>query len=206
MSTRRRFVPLAALIVSATSAFAQAPAYHVSARYTVGGEGGWDYLTVDAAAHRLYVSHATHVQVLSLDSGTVVGDIANTPGVHGIALAPDLKRGFVSSGRDSSVTIFDLRTLATISRINVGARNPDAIVYDAVSSVTAVHEDAPDRYTVVQTIPTRRGARTIALDERTHRLYLPTAEFGPPPPPTTAQPRPRPTIVPGSFMVLVLER
>src|ERR1700683_3516959 len=95
----------------------------------VGGDGGWDYLTADTAARRLYVSHATHVVVLDLDSGKVVGDIPDTPGVHGIALAPQLNRGFISNGRENTVTIFDLKTLKAITKVKAG-ENPDAILYD----------------------------------------------------------------------------
>ena len=97
--------------------------------YKIGGDGGWDYLTADAAARRLYISRGTHVIVLDLDSGKLVGDIADTPGVHGIALAPELGRGFVSNGREGTVSIFDIKTLATISKVKAG-ENPDAILYD----------------------------------------------------------------------------
>ena len=108
---------------------ASGPGYKVVNTYKLGGEGGWDYLTADAAARRLYISRATHVIVLDLDSGKPVGDIADTPGVHGIALAPELGRGFVSNGREGTVSIFDLKTLATSSKVKVG-ENPDAILYD----------------------------------------------------------------------------
>ena len=90
--------------------------YHVTGEIKIGGEGGWDYLTVDSAARRLYVSHATHVVVVDLDAGKVVGDIPDTPGVHGIAIAPELNRGFISNGRGNNVTIFDLKTLKPIGR------------------------------------------------------------------------------------------
>jgi len=111
---------------------AAATGYHVTGTIHVGGEGGWDYLTVDSAAHRLYVSHATHVVVVDLDAGKVVGDIPDTPGVHGIALAPALNRGFISNGRGNDVTIFDLKTLQVVSKTPAG-ENPDAIRFDAVS-------------------------------------------------------------------------
>ena len=97
--------------------------------YKIGGDGGWDYLTADAAARRLYISRSTHVIVLDLDSGKNVGDIADTPGVHGIALAPELGRGFTSNGREGTVSVFDLKSLATSSKIKVG-QGPDAILYD----------------------------------------------------------------------------
>ena len=107
----------------------QTPTYVVVSKYEVGGEGGWDYLTVDPDAHRLYVSHSTHVAVLDTTTGKVVGDIPNTPGVHGIALVPSLGKGYVSDGRDNAVTVFDLKSLATLGKISVGG-NPDAIVYE----------------------------------------------------------------------------
>jgi len=106
--------------------------YHIVGEIKVGGEGGWDYLTVDSAARRLYVSHATHVVVIDLDANKVVGDIPNTPGVHGIAVAPELNRGFISNGRGNNVTIFDLKTLQSVGTAATG-ENPDSIRYDAVS-------------------------------------------------------------------------
>ena len=104
------------------------PTYHVARRVALGGEGGWDYLTADSAAHRLYVTHATLVLVVDTDRDSVVGDIPNTAGVHGVALAPELGRGYVSDGRDSTVTVFDLKTLAVVSRLKVTGP-PDAILY-----------------------------------------------------------------------------
>jgi DNA-binding beta-propeller fold protein YncE len=106
--------------------------YHIVGEIKLGGEGGWDYLTVDSAARRLYVSHATHVVVVDLDANKVVGDIPNTPGVHGIAIAPALNRGFVSNGRGNNVTIFDVKTLAVLGTVPTG-ENPDSIRFDAVS-------------------------------------------------------------------------
>ncbi len=116
-------------VISALFLLALSPPYGVVAKYVIGGEGGWDYLTVDPDAHRLYVSHATHVAVLDSRTGAVVGDIPNTPGVHGIALVPRRGKGYVSDGRDDTVTVFDLKTLKTLGKIPVGA-NPDAIVYE----------------------------------------------------------------------------
>jgi DNA-binding beta-propeller fold protein YncE len=333
-----------ALLAAVAPAAAQTPQpYHVARQITLGGEGFWDYLGIDTVARRLYVSHGTRVEVVDLVRDTAMGFIPNTPGVHGIAIANELGRGFTSDGRDSAVTIFDLKTLATIGTVNVGARNPDAILYDPASRrvftmnggsgnataidaasgmvagvvalngrpefgvadgrgmiyvniedssaivafnartlriearwplapcegpsglamdrahrrlfagcgnglmavldadnghvvttlpigrgvdanrfdpgtgfafascgrdsvLTVVHEDDPDHYTVVANVPTRLGARTMEVDPTTHRVFLSTAQFGPAPAPTPERPRPRPTIVPGSFMVLVLER
>jgi DNA-binding beta-propeller fold protein YncE len=99
---------------------------------SVSGDEGWDYLAVDAAARRVYISHGSHVVVMDADSYAVVGDIPDTQGVHGIALADDLGRGFVSDGHANMATIFDLKSLQTIGTVKTGT-NPDAIVYDAVT-------------------------------------------------------------------------
>src|SRR6266481_718230 len=108
--------------------------YHQVAKWDVGGDGGWDYLTFDPAGKRLFISRGTHVMVVDPYKGTVVGDIANTPGVHGIALAQDLGKGYTSNGRENTVTVFDLKTLKETARIKLeGAENPDAILYDAAS-------------------------------------------------------------------------
>jgi DNA-binding beta-propeller fold protein YncE len=331
---------LTLLISTAAAAVAAAgPGYKVVNTYNVGGDGGWDYLTADADARRLYISRATHVIVLDLDSGKTVGDIADTPGVHGIALAPELGRGFVSNGREGTVSIFDLKTLATSSKVKVGD-NPDAILYDPATKrvftfngksqdstaidatngkvlgtikldgkpefaasdgkgmvfvniedkseltaidanklevktkwplapcqepsglsmdkknrrlfvgcdnkmmavvdadsgkvlstpaigdgvdatafddgtglafascgegvLTVVQKESSDKYTVAETVPTQSGARTLALDSKTHNVYVVTAKFGPPPAATAENPHPRRTILPDSFVVLVL--
>src|SRR5579884_1109957 len=106
--------------------------YKIVREIKIGGEGGWDYLTMDSSARRLYVSHATHVAVVDPDSGKVVGDIPDTQGVHGIAIAADANRGFTSNGRSNNVTIFDRSTLKIISQVKTG-ENPDSIVYEPVS-------------------------------------------------------------------------
>jgi DNA-binding beta-propeller fold protein YncE len=120
------------LIIVSVAAVAWAAAgsgYHVVTTWKVGGEGGWDYLTADSDARRLYLSRGTRVMVLDADSGKSIAEIPDTPGVHGIALAPDLGRGFTSNGREGTVSIFDIKTLALITKVKVGD-NPDAILYD----------------------------------------------------------------------------
>jgi YVTN family beta-propeller protein len=312
--------------------------YHLLKQIEIGGEGGWDYLFVDSSGHRLYISHATKVVVVDIDSDTVAGEIANTNGVHGIAVADDLGRGFISDGRDNSVTIFDLKTLKTLGTVKTG-KNPDAIIYDGATkrvfafnggsgdttvidaatgniaatialggkpefatsdgkgrvfvniedksdvvaidsrkltvtqrwpiapgeeasgmaidrkshrlfivcsnkkmivlnfdngkvisdlpigsgpdaagfdpdtklafssngegTLTIVREESADKFSVVDTVTTQRGARTMTVDAKTHKIYLPTAKFGPTPAPTAERPRPRPSIIPNSFVVLV---
>jgi DNA-binding beta-propeller fold protein YncE len=124
----------ALLLTTVVSVAAAAPAggYHVAKKLPIGGEGGWDYLIADSDARRLYVSHGTQVEVLDLDSGAVVGKVPDTPGVHGIALAPEINRGFVSAGRANKVKIFDLKTLAVLGEVETG-QNPDCIIYDPAS-------------------------------------------------------------------------
>ena len=94
-----------------------------------GGEGGWDYLNVDSQARRIYISRGDHVDVVDADTGSKIGTIPNTPGVHGIALAPRLGRGFTSNGREGTVTIFDIKSLKEIGRVQVGT-GPDCSMYD----------------------------------------------------------------------------
>jgi DNA-binding beta-propeller fold protein YncE len=109
-----------------------ADGYKVTKKIPIPGQGGWDYLTVDESARRLYVSHGTRVNVLDVDSGEIVGSIP-TVGVHGIAVAPEFGRGFVSDGKASKVLIFDLKTIKVVQEVVVG-KNPDAIIYDPASS------------------------------------------------------------------------
>ena len=320
-------------------ALAAGPGYHVITTYKVSGEGGWDYLTADSDARRVYISRGTHVMVLDADSGKSVGDIADTPGVHGIALAPELGRGFTSNGREGTVSIFDIKTLTTSSKVKVGD-NPDAILYDPATKrvftfngrsqdstaidaasgkvlgtikldgkpefaasdakgevfvniedkselvaidpnklevkakwplapceepsglsidrknrrlfvgcgnkmmaivdadsgkvlatpaigegvdattfdaetglafascgegvLTVVKEESPDKFSVAENVPTKRGARTLALDAKTHNVFVVTADFGPRPEATADNPHPRPPMLPDSFVVLVV--
>lgn len=136
--------------------------YHIVARWPIDGPGKWDYLTVDPARHRLFVSRATHVQVVDLESGKLVGDIANTSGVHGIALAYDLNRGFTSNGKADSVTVFDLKTLATVGEIKISGHGPDAILYDASSKRVFTFNGHSNNATVIDG-GSAREVGTIAL-------------------------------------------
>ena len=148
-------------LLPAMLAMAAPTGYHVLGDVKIGGEGGWDYLTVDSAARRLYVSHATHVAVVDVDAGKVVGDIPDTQGVHGIALAPELNRGFTSNGRANSVTIFDLKTLKAIGQVATG-ENPDSIRYDAVSGRVFTFNGRSNNSTAIDA-KTGKVAGTIAL-------------------------------------------
>jgi YVTN family beta-propeller protein len=148
---------LAALLGTATLAVA-APAanYQLAQTYVLGGSGGWDYLTYDAATNRLFISRGTHVMVVDPSTGKIVGDVPNTPGVHGIALAPEVGKGFTSNGTDATVTVFNLTTLATIATIQTGAKNPDGIAYDPASSRVFTFNGGSNDATVID-------ARTNAI-------------------------------------------
>jgi hypothetical protein len=110
--------------------------YQFIAKIDIGGNGFWDYASVDSAARRLYVSNGTRVVVIDLDTNAIVGEVADTPGVHGFAIAPELGLGFASNGRENKASIVDLKTLATTRKVDTGA-NPDAILY--VPSVQEVY-------------------------------------------------------------------
>jgi DNA-binding beta-propeller fold protein YncE len=315
--------------------------YHLIKKVKLGGEGGWDYLTVDPAGRRLFISRGTHVMVVDADEGKVVGDIPDTSGVHGIALVPEMNKGFTSNGKTATVTIFDMKTLKALGEATTD-KNPDAIIYDPASkrvftfnggadsataidaatgktvgtvalgggpefaasdakghvfvnledksqlvkfdpltlkvektwplapcespsglaidaeheilivgchnkmmafvdgnsghvigtvpigqgvdanrfdpatgfafascgdgTVTVAHEDSPDKFSVVDTIQTQRGARTMSLDKSNHNLYLVSADFGATPAATPEHPRPRPPIVPDTFTLLIFGR
>ena len=313
--------------------------YHVSRHIAIGGEGGWDYLTVDQTLRRLFVSHGTEVDVVNLVSGKKVGTIDKLEGVHGIAIAQDLGRGYISNGRSNTVTVFELSTLNRVADWKTTGDGPDAILYDrathrvftfnghgknatvfdaktgdvvatialdsvpefavargdgtvflnledknevaeidaknakvvrhwsiapcqspsglaydtkherlfsvcenkmmaisdaragkvmttvpigagpdgaafdpknqlafssngADGTITVVREVTPDKFEVADTVTTARGARTIAIDEQSRHLYLPTAKLGATPAPTPDHPRPRPAIEPGTFEVI----
>ncbi|HYR84917.1 MAG TPA: YncE family protein [Terriglobia bacterium] len=125
----RKLFLLAVLLVT-VSAIAAGTGYHILKEIKVGGEGGWDYLTMDSAARRLYVSHTNKVNVIDPDAGKVVGEIPDTQGVHGIAIASALNRGFTSNGRGNNVTIFDLKTLKPIGTPVMTGENPDSIRFE----------------------------------------------------------------------------
>jgi DNA-binding beta-propeller fold protein YncE len=315
--------------------------YHLIKKVKLGGEGGWDYLTVDPASRRLYISRGTHVMVVDADEGKVLGDIPNTPGVHGIALVAEMNKGFTSNGKSATSTIFDMKALQPLGEAKTD-KDPDAIIYDPASkrvftfngdassataidaatgkavgavalgggpefaasdgkghvfvnlvdksqlvkfdpvtlkvektwplapcespsglaidaeheilvvgchnkmmafvdgnsgqvigtvpigqgvdanrfdaetglafascgdgTVTVAHEDSPDKFSVVDTITTQRGARTMELDPSNHNLYLVSADFGATPAATPEHPRPRPAIVPDTFTLLIFGR
>jgi YVTN family beta-propeller protein len=317
---------------------AGASTYQIAQKLPLGGDGGWDYLSVDSASHLLYLSRATHVAIVDTVSGKIVGDIGDTPGVHGIAIADDLGRGYISAGKADRVKVFDLQTRKTLASIAVGAK-PDAILYEKTTrqvfafnghshnvsvidtatdkvvdtialggapefaradgagnifvniedknelvaldaktrkptarwplpgcdgptglaldaahhrsfsvcanavmtilntqtgkgvatlpigkgvdgadfdvesqnafsangegTLTIVHEADPDHFAVTQTLPTAQGARTVAIDTKTHAVFLPSANFGAASR-SLLDAHPKPPILPGSFFVLAI--
>jgi YVTN family beta-propeller protein len=144
----------------------------------IGGEGGWDYLSVDTAGRRLYVSHATKVIVVDVDKDAVAGEIAPAPGVHGIALAPDLGRGFVSNGRESTVSVVDLKTLQIVATVKTG-ENPDAILYEPVHKEVYAFNGRGRSATVFDaktgevraTIPLPGKPEFAVFDEKAGRIF-----------------------------------
>ncbi|MDB5283839.1 MAG: hypothetical protein JWO06_2914, partial [Bacteroidota bacterium] len=319
-----------------------AQSYKIAGKIPVEGEGGWDYLVADAATGRLFVSHGNVVNVVDAKSGKLIHTIPDTKGVHGIALAPELNKGFISNGRDSSVTVFNLTTYEVVALVYVTGKNPDAILYDPFSkkvfvfngrtsnvtvidaksnavvgtiplpgkpefavtneagkvyvniedknqivvidantlkaeqiwpiapgesasglaidnknhrlfavcdnkmmvvvnadsgkvvttvpigegpdaaafdpalnrayssngdgTITVVQEEGPNKFVVLENIVTKKGARTMTVDTKTHHLYLPAADYGEKPEATKENPHPRPTIKSGSFIVLDVEQ
>jgi DNA-binding beta-propeller fold protein YncE len=149
------------MLALTASAYAADSGYHIIKKLKLGGEGGWDYLTVDGAARRLYISRSSHVMVIDLDTDKVVGDIPNTPGVHGIAVAPELNRGFTSNGKADASTIFDLKTLKVLGEVKTGG-NPDAIIYDPASKKVFTFNGRTKDTTVFDAV-SGKVVRTIPL-------------------------------------------
>ncbi len=338
----RRIVPLLLLAIAQTS-FAQSTSiYHVSHTYTLGGDGSWDYVIPDPAQHRLFIGRQNRVMVVDESDGKLLGEVAGINGAHGVALVDRTGHGFATSGNDSSVVMFDLKTFKVLARIPA-AEDADAIIYDPSSNLvftfngdahsstvidpregklvtniqlggkpeygasagdgkvyanivdtsevveidtrklsatrrwstapakqpvamaidlkhhrlfsgcrsgvmavsdyesgkvvatlpigagvdgaafdpatgdafaanadgtlTVIHQDGADKYHVVENVQTAQGGRNMGLDPTTHRVYVVSAKFGPPPTEATAaNPRRRPALIPGSFMMMVVER
>jgi DNA-binding beta-propeller fold protein YncE len=332
---------LSVVLFAARATSTQAQAYHITHSHTLGGDGGWDYLALDTVGHRLFVARQDRVMVIDPASAKLLAEIPGLNRAHGIAFDYADGKGFATSGGDSSVVIFDLKTLQVTGR-TIAAPDADAVLFDPVTkriftfngdsrsssvidaasgnkigtidlgggpefavsagdgrlyvnledssaiveidaaamkvlrrwplapcqspsglaidrehhrlfsgchnqvmaisdaqagkvvasvpigqgvdanrfdpgtqlafastgdgNITVVHEDGPDKYTVVANVATKRGARTMEIDVASHAVYTVSADFGPPPAPTPEQPRPRPSIVPGTFALLVLER
>jgi YVTN family beta-propeller protein len=121
-------------------------------RFNLGGEGGWDLLTLDTKNHHLFISRGTHVQVMDVTTGKLAGDIPNTEGVHGIAIAPELNLGFTSNGKSNSITVFNLTTLDTLDKINISGQNPDVIIYEPKSKHVFSFNGRSNNTTVIDAI------------------------------------------------------
>jgi YVTN family beta-propeller protein len=163
---------------TATSACFGKEAYQFLSELAIGGEGGWDILTIDPTANRLYLSHSQKVVVVDLSKDTVAGEITDTPGVHAFVAVPEVQRGFSSNGKESKVSVVDLTTLKTTSKIDTGS-NPDAVVYEARhgevyvfnhtgNSVTVINAKAA---TVSATIPLEGTPEFAVVDETAGRIY-----------------------------------
>ncbi len=152
--------------------------YQLLKEIPIGGEGGWDYLSIDQNARRLYVSHATKVVVIDLVQESIVGEITDTPGVHGIAIAPDIQRGFVSNGKEAKASIVDLASLKTLSKVDTG-ENPDAILYEPARQEVYTFNGRGHTATVfeaktgkvVATIPLSGKPEFAAADSNAGRVY-----------------------------------
>jgi DNA-binding beta-propeller fold protein YncE len=155
-------ISCAVLIMISTHLFAQSN-YKMGNKIHVEGDGGWDYLNVDEVNGRIFVSHGTVAQAIDIKTGKLAGTISDTKGIHGIAIANDLNKGFTSNGRDSSVTIFNLKTLEVITKIFVTGRNPDAILYDSFSKRVFTFNGGANNSTVIDA-KENKVIGTIALD------------------------------------------
>jgi YVTN family beta-propeller protein len=173
-----RSVILLFLTVASGAATAAEVSHHLLNTIPVGGEGGWDYLSVDAAGRRLYVSHGNSVVVIDIDKNAVVGEIADTPGVHGLAPAPDLQRGFVSNGRENKASIVDLKTLQTLSKVETG-QNPDGMLYEPGQQEAYMFNGRSESATVIDgkaskvvaTIPLGGKPEFGSADPKAGRVY-----------------------------------
>ena len=181
----RTLIALAGCLIASTVLLAAQSTYQVVQEIHIGGEGGWDYLIVDPAAHRVYVSHATKIVVADTDSGKIVGEIPDLPGVHGFAIASELGRGFTSNGRANSSTIVDLRTLKPLATVATGA-NPDSIRYlserkevwtfnHTGGSITAFD---PMTGKVIATIEVGGDLEEAVEDQSVHRVYVNVEDKG----------------------------
>jgi DNA-binding beta-propeller fold protein YncE len=154
---------LLALLACTATHNASTSNYKIINRIRLDGDGFWDYLAVEASTERLFVSHGTMVQVLDLKTGKLIGTIPDTKGVHGIAFAPDFEKGFISCGRDTSVIVFNLSTLAVTGKISMTGENPDAILYDPFTKRVFSFNHSGKNVTAIDAA-TNKIVGTIALD------------------------------------------
>src|SRR3977135_448143 len=153
-------------LLAAPATYAQAgPQYRIAHEVPLPGDDGWDYLTFEPGGHRLFIAHGTRVQVIDTDKLAVAGEIADTPGVHGIALAPDLGRGYISAGRSGVIVVLDLKALARLKEFKTTGYTPDAILYDAASHRVFTFNGRGRNATAVDA-KTDEVIGTIALDPK----------------------------------------
>ena len=176
LKTRWVFIYAVLLLLIATGARGQN--YKLLKSVPIGGEGGWDYLAIDANARKLYVTHASKIVIVDLAQDKVVGEIADTPGVHGFAIAPELGHGFSSNGAESRVSVIDLKTLKTIAKIETG-ENPDAILYEPARCEVYAFNGRGKSATVIDaktekmvaTIPLSGKPEFAAADAKSGRVF-----------------------------------
>jgi DNA-binding beta-propeller fold protein YncE len=170
---------LPTLLSIVTASAVCAGEYHLLKEIPVGGDGGWDYLSVDSAGQRLYVSHGTKVVVIDTAKDVISGEITNTPGVHGLAPAPDLGRGFVSCGREDKCAIVDLKTFQIISKVDTG-KNPDAMLYDPARQEVYMFNHTGGSATVIDakagkviaTVPLDGKVEFGVVDTKAERVFV----------------------------------
>ncbi|HEY4800150.1 MAG TPA: YncE family protein, partial [Bacteroidia bacterium] len=137
--------------------------YKIANKFPLAGDGGWDYISIDDSTGRLFVSHGNIVQVADAKTGKIIATISDLKGVHGIALAPEFNKGFITNGKDSTVTVFDLKSYASLARVKVTGANPDAILYDPFSKKVFIWNGRTSNATVMDA-STNKVAATISLD------------------------------------------
>ena len=172
-------IPLILLLISSITLAAETAHFHFIREIPIGGEGGWDYVSVDSVARKLYMSHATKVVVIDLEKNIISGEILDTPGVHGFAIASELGRGFSSNGKENKVNIVDLSTLKTISKVPTG-ENPDAIVYESGQQEVYAFNGRGKSVTIIQgktgvvvaTLELPGKPEFAAVDAKAHRVYI----------------------------------
>ena len=152
-------------VLAAPAPSAHPAGYHIIHKFHLGGSGWWDYMTIDAPRQHLFISRATHVLVVNTDTGKVIATIPHTPGVHGIALAPSLNRGFISDGGANQVTVFNLKTLKTIRTVKVTGKGPDCIIYDPYTQRVFTFNGRTDNSTAIDA-RTLKVVGTVALKGR----------------------------------------
>jgi len=169
----------ATVLSSQAPAADKAPTYHLVKEIPIAGDTGWDYLSIDADARRLYVTHGTHIVVVDIDSDAVVGDVADTPGVHGFAIAHQLGKGFSSNGAESKVSVVDLKTLATLTKVDT-AEGPDAIVYEPGREEVYAYDGRAHAATIISatsgqvigTLPLPGKPEFSVADSRAGRVFV----------------------------------